>query len=171
MGTSRTYYRYHFKLGNKIVHTGITNDIDIREYEHRRKEGWERGHIVQVGHRTTPDAALQWEDEQRENGKPTGPRTVPPEMYAPKTAMIDARVELELKQEAEKVFTTLGLSPSDAIALFYKQTALHHGLPFESKIPNDEALEAVHQARTEEGLGVSSSVEERRADLLKLTDA
>ncbi len=157
MATRRTYYRYHFKLGNKIVHTGITNDIYIREYEHQLTKGWERGHIFQVGYRTTPEAALQWEDEQRKNGKPTGPRTVPPEMYAPKTAMIDARVELELKQEAEKVFDTLGLSPSDAIALFYKQTALHHGLPFESKMSNDEALEAIHQARTDGGLSVPVS--------------
>ena len=37
-----------------------------------------------------------------------------------KTAMIRARVEPELKQEAEKVFTTLGLSATEAITLFYK---------------------------------------------------
>ena len=47
MATSRTIYKYHFKLGNKIVHTGITRDIDRREAEHRRKPGWGRGHIVQ----------------------------------------------------------------------------------------------------------------------------
>lgn len=156
MGTSRTYYKYHFKLGNKIVHTGITRDIDIREFEHRRTKGWERGHIFQVGVRTTPEAALQWEDEQRKNGKSTGPRRVPTEMYAVKTAMIRAQVELELKQKAERVFDTLGLSPSDAIALFYKQTALHNGLPFES-MPNDEALEAAHQARTDGSLSVPAS--------------
>lgn len=33
MATRSTYYRYHFRLGNKIVHTGITNDIDLRELE------------------------------------------------------------------------------------------------------------------------------------------
>ena len=53
MATSRTIYQYHFKLGNKIVHTGITKDPDRREAEHRRHEGWERGHIKQVGSRTT----------------------------------------------------------------------------------------------------------------------
>ena len=73
MPTSRTTYKYHFKLGNKIVHTGITGDIDRREYEHQRKAGWERGHIFQVGNRTTRAAALEWEDEQRRKGKPTGP--------------------------------------------------------------------------------------------------
>ena len=53
MATSRTIYKYHFKLGNRIVHTGITRDIDRREAEHRQKLGWRRGHIVQIGRRTT----------------------------------------------------------------------------------------------------------------------
>ena len=73
MPTSRTAYKYHFKLGNRIVHTGITGDIDRREVEHQRKPGWEKGHIFQVGNRTTRAAALEWENEQREKGKPTGP--------------------------------------------------------------------------------------------------
>ena len=73
MATSRTTYKYHFKLGNRIVHTGITKDIDRREAEHQRQRGWERGHIKQVGVRTTPEAAKRWEDEQRSHGKPTGP--------------------------------------------------------------------------------------------------
>lgn len=62
--SSRTMYKYHFKLGNKIVHTGITKDIDRRQAEHRQKPGWQRGHIFQVGVRTTYDAARAWEDEQ-----------------------------------------------------------------------------------------------------------
>ena len=70
---NRTTYKYHFKLGNRIVHTGITVDIDRREAEHRREPGWQRGHIFQVGNRTTRDAALDWEQEQRSKGKPTGP--------------------------------------------------------------------------------------------------
>lgn len=72
MATSRTVYKYHFKLGNRIVHTGITRDIDRREAEHQQKLGWGKGHIVQVGFRTTQEAALQWEAEQRRLGKPTG---------------------------------------------------------------------------------------------------
>ena len=65
MATSRTTYKYHYKLGNRIVHTGITQDLDRREAEHRRHEGWERGHITQVGVRTTPEAAREWEQDQR----------------------------------------------------------------------------------------------------------
>lgn len=43
MPTDRTTYKYHFKKGNKIVHTGITNDIDRREAEHRSEPGIVRG--------------------------------------------------------------------------------------------------------------------------------
>ena len=37
-----------------------------------------------------------------------------------KTAMIRARVEPELKCQAEEVFAGLGLSPTEAITLFYR---------------------------------------------------
>lgn len=84
-----------------------------------------------------------------------------------KTAMIRARVEPELKHEAERVFTTLGLSPTEAITLFYKQTALHNGLPFELRIPTDETLAAVRQVRSGKDQSTFASVQEMRADLLK----
>ena len=71
--SDRDTYKYNFKLVNKIVHTGITNDLDRREREHQRKSGWESGHITKVGNRTTPEAAKSWEDAQRKAGKPTGP--------------------------------------------------------------------------------------------------
>ena len=70
MPVDRIAYKYHFKLGNKIVHTGITYDIDRREAEHRREPGWDKGHIKQVGLRTTRAAAREWEREQAKQGKP-----------------------------------------------------------------------------------------------------
>ena len=57
-----------------------------------------------------------------------------------KTEMIRARVEPELKYQAEEVFSGLGLSPTEAITLFYRQVTLHHGLPFAVKVPNAETL-------------------------------
>ena len=35
MATERNSYKYHFKRGNKILHTGITNDLERREQEHQ----------------------------------------------------------------------------------------------------------------------------------------
>ena len=53
-----------------------------------------------------------------------------------KTAMIRARVEPDLKHDAEAIFTRLGLSATEAITLFYKQVTLRHGMPFAVRIPN-----------------------------------
>jgi len=58
----RDTYKYHFKISRKIVHSGITDDLERREKEHQRK--WPKGHITQVGHRTTEEAARKWEEEQ-----------------------------------------------------------------------------------------------------------
>ncbi len=69
-----------------------------------------------------------------------------------KTETIRARVEPELKNLAEQVFSELGLSPTEAITLFYTQVTLHRGLPFEVRVPNAETLEAMRQARAGEGL-------------------
>ena len=69
-----------------------------------------------------------------------------------KTEMIRARVESDLKQEAEEVFSRLGLSSTEAITLFYRQVALQNGLPFAVKIPNAATCEALQEAHDREGL-------------------
>ncbi|MBU4349376.1 hypothetical protein KJ830_05895 [bacterium] len=63
MVAKRNTYKYHFKVGNKIVHSGITDDLDRREQEHKQK--WPNGHIYQVGNKTTEEAARKWEQEQK----------------------------------------------------------------------------------------------------------
>ena len=83
----------------------------------------------------------------------------------PKTEMIRARVEPDLKYEAEGVFAALGLSATEAITLLYKQVSLHHGLPFEVKIPNAKTLEAMRQASNKDGLTKYGSVKELMAGI------
>ena len=77
-----------------------------------------------------------------------------------KTEMIRARMEPELKQEAEKVFSVLGLSPTEAITLFYKQVTFYHGLPFVVRIPKKETLEAIRQARSGKSLIEYNGIDE-----------
>ncbi|MCH7779177.1 MAG: GIY-YIG nuclease family protein, partial [Gemmatimonadetes bacterium] len=48
--------------GNKIVHGGITDDLERREAEHQKK--WPKGHIKQVGPRTTEKVAREWEKDK-----------------------------------------------------------------------------------------------------------
>ena len=62
MGKPRDTYKYLFKVRNKIVHGGITDDLERREAEHQQR--WPKGHIVQEGHRTTEEAAREWEKDK-----------------------------------------------------------------------------------------------------------
>jgi len=52
-----------------------------------------------------------------------------------KTSSVRARIQPELKAQAESVFHRLGLNATQAITLFYKQVELREGLPFEIAIP------------------------------------
>lgn len=52
-----------------------------------------------------------------------------------KTAMVRARVEPDLKSQAENVFRRLGLNATQAITIFYKQVELRDGLPFDVVVP------------------------------------
>lgn len=54
---------------------------------------------------------------------------------ATKTATLYARMEPEVKEEAENILSALGMSASNAITLFYKQIILHRGLPFPLTLP------------------------------------
>ena len=52
-----------------------------------------------------------------------------------KTANLYARIEPELKEEAESILTALGIPASNAITMFYRQIILQKGLPFDVKLP------------------------------------
>lgn len=54
---------------------------------------------------------------------------------AAKTANLYARIEPEVKKEAESILSALGIPASNAINMFYKQIILNNGLPFAVKIP------------------------------------
>ena len=59
MYSKRDTNKYYFKVGNKIVYGGITNNLERRETEHKQK--WSNVHIYKVGNKTTEEAARKWE--------------------------------------------------------------------------------------------------------------
>ena len=82
-----------------------------------------------------------------------------------KTAVISARIDPELKRNAEQIFRELGLTTSQAITLFYKQVDLQRGLPFSIRIPNEITRKALEDARARRNLESFDSVEELFEDL------
>jgi len=61
-------------------------------------------------------------------------------------ATVRARIDVELKQDVEKILSEIGLSTSQAITMFMKGIKRERGIPFELKIPNEETLEAMRDA-------------------------
>ena len=61
------------------------------------------------------------------------------------TTNINVRVDSELKQSAEALFSDLGLNMSSAITMFLKSAVNHDGIPFEVKrlTPNAETKAAL----------------------------
>ncbi len=69
-----------------------------------------------------------------------------------KTEMIRARIEPDLKNEVENIFSELGLTPTTAINMFYRQVKLVKGLPFTIRIPNETTIQTFKE--TDEGKNI-----------------
>ena len=54
---------------------------------------------------------------------------------AVKSANLYARIEPDIKEQAESILAALGIPASNAINMFYKQIILQRGLPFDVKLP------------------------------------
>ena len=81
-----------------------------------------------------------------------------------KTAHISTRINATDKKKAEAVFKKLGITASQAIALFYKQVSIRQGIPFPVELPNETTREAIRDAR--EGRTKSyKSVEDAKSKL------
>ena len=52
-----------------------------------------------------------------------------------KTANLYARIEPDIKEQAENILSSLGIPVSNAINMFYKQIILQRGIPFDVKLP------------------------------------
>lgn len=82
-----------------------------------------------------------------------------------KSATARARLEPEIKEEAERILHECGLTASEAIGLFYRQVILRHGLPFPVRNFNSQTRTVLR--RSEEGVEVTrfDSAEALFADL------
>lgn len=81
---------------------------------------------------------------------------------ATKSANLYARIEPDLKEQAESILSSLGIPTSNAITMFYKQIVLQRGLPFEVKLPVAQPLDA--SKITEQQM--NAEIEKGYADIL-----
>lgn len=81
---------------------------------------------------------------------------------AAKSANLYARIEPDVKEQAENILAALGIPASNAINMFYKQIILQRGLPFEVKLPAAKPV-AVGSLTKEE---LDEEIEKGYADMI-----
>jgi DNA-damage-inducible protein J len=82
----------------------------------------------------------------------------------PANAIVQARIDKTVKDEASVVLASMGLTVSDAVRLMLTRVARERSLPFDPLIPNTETIEAMKEARRGQ-LPSFSSVDALMADL------
>jgi len=72
-----------------------------------------------------------------------------------KTVKMNIRVNKDIKEKAEKIFDSLGLTNSQAVNMFFNHVVLSNGIPFDIKIPsyyNEKTMKVIEDAENGEGL-------------------
>jgi DNA-damage-inducible protein J len=57
-----------------------------------------------------------------------------------RTSNVFARVEPEVKEQAEQILNQLGIPMSNAVNMFLRQIVLQHGIPFEMKLSENKPV-------------------------------
>ncbi len=90
-----------------------------------------------------------------------------------KTANINLRIEPDVKAQADAVFSSLGISITDAINVFLHASIMEGGFPFQPKQPryNRETLTAIQEAKDIMAGKVEAKRYSSLSDLLEDMDA
>jgi DNA-damage-inducible protein J len=84
------------------------------------------------------------------------------------TTNLSIRMDTELKKQAEKLFSELGLNMTTAFNVFVRQSLRQGGIPFEIKldIPNAETIVAMEDVNNNRNMSRTfDSVEDLMRDL------
>lgn len=82
----------------------------------------------------------------------------------PANAVVRARVDKRLKEEAATILGAAGLTVSDAFRMMLVRTVAERALPFDPLVPNAETIEAMRAARRGDLVTVGS-IDDLLADL------
>jgi DNA-damage-inducible protein J len=86
------------------------------------------------------------------------------EFAMPANAVVRARIDSRVKEEAAAIYAAAGLTISEAFRMMLMRTVAERALPFDPLVPNAETVEAMKAARRGELVNVGT-VENLMADL------
>ena len=70
-------------------------------------------------------------------------------VFVANTSAVYARINTELKDNAEGILNHLGITPSSAIQMLYSQIVIHKGLPFDLRLPVSRPVAIGNMTRDE----------------------
>ena len=56
-------------------------------------------------------------------------------------------LDTEMKKKAQAIFKQYGMGLSDAFNIFLSQSVMEKGIPFQIKIPNEDTVQVIEEAR------------------------
>jgi DNA-damage-inducible protein J len=77
-----------------------------------------------------------------------------------KSSTVHARIDLDTKTSSEKILRSIGMNPSDAVRLLYRQISLRKEFPVELRVPNELTAETLDKSDRGEGVETFESIEE-----------
>ncbi len=80
-----------------------------------------------------------------------------------KSSNVAARVEPEIKEQAEAILAKLGISASSGINMFYRQIIMWNGLPFRPSIPSKRPVSLEEMTREEFDAKMERSLAQAKA--------
>jgi DNA-damage-inducible protein J len=76
------------------------------------------------------------------------------------SAVIHARIDPGTKETTEQILDSLGLTPTEAIRLFYRQSAMRGEFPLELRVPSSRTAETLEKADRGEEIEDFSSADD-----------
>lgn len=70
------------------------------------------------------------------------------------TTMYQFRIDTQEKQEVFQIFNELGVKPSQAIKMFFRQVKETRSIPFDVKLPNKETIETMEKVKQGQELNI-----------------
>lgn len=79
------------------------------------------------------------------------------------SATVHARLDRETKERSESVLKEIGMSPTDAVRLLYRQIALRGEFPVELRVPNAMTANVLDLSDRDEEIESFDSIDDLRS--------
>lgn len=79
------------------------------------------------------------------------------------TATVHARLDRKTKERSESILKQIGMSPTEAVRLLYRQIALRGEFPVELRVPNALTAETLDKSDRDEDIEHYESIEALKA--------